>query len=146
VADLAALQIRPVAEDRLVVAADAGHRIAGDRSIAFSEIVGEPIVGVSDAALETHLAERASRLGQQLLYRVRLKRVADVGSLVAAGVGIAVLSESSLPELDRSGLAIVPLRDAWAQRRLYLCARDFQALTLPATLLARHLETPGSAT
>ena len=139
IADLGALQTQPLAEDHLVVLASANHLIASEPSVVFSDIVGEHFVGVSDAALETHLAERASRLGCQLSYRTRMRRVQDVGMLVAAGVGIAILSESSVAELDRQDLAVVPLGDAWAHRHLYLCARDFRALTPHANLLAQHL-------
>jgi DNA-binding transcriptional LysR family regulator len=139
IADLAALQLRLLAHDQLVVVINARHPIAGKQVVAFSDVVGEPFVGVSDAALETHLAERASRLGRQLHYRIQLRRVRDVGMLVEAGVGIAILPETSVAKLDRPGLAAVPLQDAWAHRRLYLCARDFGALTPHANLLAQHL-------
>jgi DNA-binding transcriptional LysR family regulator len=139
IADLAALQLRLLAHDQLVVVASAKHPIAGKQVVAFSDVIGEPFVGVSDAALETHLAERASRLGRQLHYRIQLRRVRDVGLLIEAGVGIAILSESSVAELDRPGLAAVPLQEAWAHRRLYLCTRDFDALTPHANLLAQHL-------
>jgi molybdate transport repressor ModE-like protein len=138
-ADLGALQTRPFAQDRLIVAASARHAIASRRSVAFAEIIDQPFVGLSDAALEIHLAERAQRQGHQLDYRIRLRRAQDVGSLVAAGVGLAILSDSSIGELDCRDLAIIPLDESWAHRHLYLCARDFQALTPPADLLARHL-------
>ena len=50
-------------------------------------------------------------------------------------------SRSAFVDLDRHGLAIIPLLDAWAHRHLFLCARDFQALTPHAELLARDLTT-----
>jgi DNA-binding transcriptional LysR family regulator len=143
IADLAALQVRLLADDQLVVVASAKHPIAGKQAVAFSDVVSEAFVGVSDAALETHLAERASRLGRQLHYRIQLRRVRDVGMLVEAGVGIAILSESSVAELHRSGLVTVPLREPWTHRRLYLCARDFGAMTPHASLLAQHLTNGG---
>ena len=72
----------------------------------------QPFVGVSDAALEVYLGERASRLGQQIQYRVQLRRVQDVGTLVEAGVGVAVISETSVPDLAGSGVAVTPARIA----------------------------------
>jgi hypothetical protein len=39
----------------------------------------------------------------------------------------------------RRDLAILPLSEAWATRRLYLCAREFSALTPHADLLAQQL-------
>ena len=98
----------------------------------------EPIVGMADTALETHLAERASRLGRQLNYRVQFRSVEHVAMLVEAGIGISILSHAMGHSLRRD-LAIVPLAEPWAARRLYLCARDFSALTPHADLLARQL-------
>jgi DNA-binding transcriptional LysR family regulator len=141
-ADLAKLETHVVAEDRLVVVASRAHRIGGETVVAFSEIVGEPFVGLADAALEMHLAERASRLGRQLDYRIHMRGIDNVGMLVEAGIGIAILSEASAQLLRRPGLAMVPLSEPWATRRLHLCARAFDALTPHAALLARELKTP----
>jgi DNA-binding transcriptional LysR family regulator len=144
VADLGALQTRPLVEDRLVVMASRKHRLVGQSSVAFSDVAREPLVGVSDAALETHLAERASRLGLTLNYRTRLRRAEDVAMLARAGVGLAVSSEASVADIDRRDLAILPLDDPWARRRLFLCARDFRALSPHAALLADRLAMDGA--
>lgn len=137
--DLVALQTYPVAKDQLVVVVRKTHRIGGQESVSFADIVGEAFVGLSDAALGVHLGERASRLGRQIHYRVQLRSVENVAMLVEAGVGIAILSEVSAAELHRPELAIVPLSEPWASRQLHLCARDFSALTPHANLLAQQL-------
>jgi len=138
-ADLAALQIRFIAQDQLVVVANKAHQISDRRSITFSDVVGEPFVGLSDAALEAHLGERATRLGRQIYYRIQLRRVENIAMMVEAGVGIAILSEASAKDLRHPGLVIAPLQDPWALRKLYLCARDFSALTPHAGLLTQRL-------
>lgn len=145
IADLAALQTRPLAQDQLVVVASRTHRIGDQKSVAFADIVNEPFVGLADAALEIHLGERAARLGRQINYRVQLRSVESVGMLVEAGVGIAILSEVAAAKLRSPGVAIVPLSEPWAFRRLHLCARDFSALTLHANLLAQQLMETGAA-
>ena len=91
------------------------------------------------AALETHLAERASRLGRQLHYRIQIRSIEHVGMLVEAGIGMAILSEASARTLRGRRLAILPLSEPWAARRLHLRARDFAALTPHADLLAKQL-------
>jgi DNA-binding transcriptional LysR family regulator len=141
-ADLAALETHAIAQDQLVVVASPTHRIGGQRSIAFADVVDEPFVGLSDAALEAHLGERAARLGRPIHYRIQLRRTDSVAMLVKSGVGIAILTETSAKDLAHLGLAIVPLRDPWALRQLYLCARNFSALTPHAGLLARQLMEP----
>ncbi|MDG0026201.1 LysR family transcriptional regulator [Trinickia sp. Y13] len=138
ITDLANLQTYLIAEDELVVVASRTHRLGTQASVAFTETLGEPVVGMADTALETHLAERASRLGRQLYYRVQFRSVEHVAMLVEAGVGVSILPKALASTLRRD-LAILPLSEAWAARRLYLCARDFLALTPHADLLARQL-------
>lgn len=137
-ADLGMLQTHLIAHDQLVVVASHAHRLARESSVAFADVLDEPIVGMADTALETHLAERASRLGRQLDYRIQLRNSEHVAMHVEAGVGISILSEGMAKTLRRD-LVIVPLSEAWATRRLYLCARDFSALTPHADLLAQQL-------
>ena len=138
-ADLSTLQTHVIAEDQLVVVAACTHRIGDQRSVAFSDIVGEAFVGLSDAALEIYLGEHASRLGRQMNYRVQLRSVENIGMLIEAGIGIAILSAASAAELQRPGLVILPLLEPWASRQLHLCVRDFTALTPHVDLFAQQL-------
>lgn len=97
-----------------------------------------------DSALETHLAQRAARLGHQLDYRIQLRNTAQVASYVEAGIGISILSGALAGTIGR-GVAVLTLAEAWAARQLYLCTRDFSTLTPHAGLLARQLleQIPG---
>jgi DNA-binding transcriptional LysR family regulator len=137
--DLSALQIRVIAQDQLVVVVNQDHRFSRRESVSFAEVLDEPFVGLSDAALEAHLAERASRLGRQLHYRVQLRQIEYIATLVAAGVGIAILSEASIRQIGDLAVTTIPLADDWALRQLHLCARDFSTLTPHANLLVRYL-------
>ncbi|WP_332672294.1 LysR substrate-binding domain-containing protein [Aromatoleum sp.] len=138
ITDLGMLQTHLIASDRLVVVASRAHRLARQSNVAFADILDEPIVGMADTALETHLAERASRMGRQLDYRIQLRNTEHVAMHVEAGIGISILSDALARALRRD-LAILPLSEAWATRQLYLCTRDFSALTPHADLLAQQL-------
>lgn len=138
VTDLGTLQTHLIASDQLVVVASHAHPVARQETLTFADILDEPIVGMADTALEAHLAERASRLGRQLDYRIGLRQLDNVAMYVEAGIGISIMS-GALARSIRRDLAILPLEEAWASRRLYLCARDFAALTPHADLLARQL-------
>ena len=106
--------------------------------MAFADILDEPIVGLKDAALETHLGERASRLGRQFDYRVQLRSTEMVAMHVEAGIGVSIMSDAAARAIHRD-VAVLPLAEAWATRRIYLCARDFAALPPHTQLLARQL-------
>jgi len=138
VTDLGTLQTHLITDDQLVVVVDRSHRLARQSTVTFADVLAEPIVGMADTALATHLAERASRLGRQLDYRIQLRNIDHVGMHVEAGIGISILSDVVAKALHRD-LAILPLSEDWATRRLYLCARDFAALTPHARLLAQQL-------
>lgn len=137
-ADLGTLQTHLLATDQLVVLANPSHRLAGQARVAFADILGEPLVGMADTALQAYLAERAARLGRQLDYRIRLRNTQNVAMHVEAGIGISILSDAVARNLGRD-LLILPLSEAWATRRLHLCARDFAALPPHAGLLAQQL-------
>jgi DNA-binding transcriptional LysR family regulator len=139
ITDLTALQASLLAQDRLVVVASKRHRFHDRSSLGFIDIVDEPFVGLSDGALEIHLGEHAARLGRQMDYRIKLRGVEDIGMLVEAGIGIAVISEASIAHLRAPELTIAPLAEPWAVRSLYICARDFSALSPHARLLAKRL-------
>ncbi|WP_118183714.1 LysR substrate-binding domain-containing protein [Paraburkholderia phosphatilytica] len=144
IADLSALQTHLIAQDQLVVIAPHEHHIVTGRPVVFADLLDEAFVGVADAALEMHLAERASRLGRQLNHRIRLHGIENVAMLVEAGVGIAILSQASIEAVRHRRVTIAPLSDRWATRQLHLCARDFATLTRHARLLAQQL-TDGAA-
>lgn len=137
-ADLGTLQRHRIATDQLVVVTCRTHRLAGAAHVAFADLFDEPMVGLADTALEAHLGERAARLGRQLDYRIRLRHQDSLVMQVAAGVGIAILSEAVARTLGHD-VSIVPLAEPWAARKLYLCARDFATLTPHANLLAQQL-------
>jgi DNA-binding transcriptional LysR family regulator len=137
IADLTGLQIRLIAEDQLVVVRRA-HLRYKERSTRFLDVVEESFVGLSDAALEVHLGEHASRLGRHLNFRARLRSVSQVAMLVEAGVGIAILPKACTEELSKRGLSISRLVEPWAFRKLCLCARDFSVLAPHVKLLAQQ--------
>jgi DNA-binding transcriptional LysR family regulator len=60
--------------------------------------------------------------------------------MVAAGVGIAVVPEAAAKRCAQSmPIAMIRIRDAWANRKLVICARSFKTLPRPARQLVEHL-------
>jgi DNA-binding transcriptional LysR family regulator len=139
VVDLGVLHTYPVMQDQLALVVSASHRLARRDSVAFADLLGEPFVGLSDAALEQHLAAHASRLGRRLHYRIRLRSIDAIVRLVAADVGLAILSHAVVAGFRVPSVAVVPLADGWANRKLTLCVRDLERLTPHARLLAGRI-------
>ncbi len=128
-------------EDRLALVTARRGKLAGRRQIDFLEVAGHDFVGLTNAtALQVHISKHAARLGMRLHFRARLRDFDAICRMVAADVGIAVMPETAAKRCARSmPIATVKIRDAWADRKLVICARSFTSLPRPAKLLVEHL-------
>lgn len=114
---------------------------AGRRQIDFQEAGTSDFVGLtSTTALQVHIAKHAARLGMRLRFRARLRDFDAICQMVAADVGMAVVPEAAAKRCAAfMPIAMIRIRDPWANRRLAICARSFKTLPRPAKLLVEHL-------
>src|ERR1700686_3959991 len=128
-------------EDRLTLVTARRGDLAGRRQLDFAELAGRDFVGLTNStALQIHIAKHAVRLGVRLRFRARLRDFDAICQLVAAGVGVAVVPEAAARRCARSmPIAMIRIRDSWANRKLVICARSFKALPRPAKQLVEHL-------
>jgi DNA-binding transcriptional LysR family regulator len=128
-------------EDRLMLVTARRADFAGRRQIDFLEAGSCDFVGLTNStALQIHISKHAARLGMRLRFRARLRDFDAICQLVAAGVGVAVVPEAAAKRCARAmPIAMVGIRDAWANRKLAICARSFKSLPRPAELLVDHL-------
>jgi DNA-binding transcriptional LysR family regulator len=140
-ADLAGLEVHPWRPDPLVLVVPRGHPWATRAEIGLAEVAGAPLVGLAEAsALHAHLAQHARRLGQRLLYRVRLRSFEAVCTLVGQGVGVGIVPRAVAQRCARAAsVQRVPLSDAFAARALVLGWRSEATLTPAAERLVAHL-------
>jgi DNA-binding transcriptional LysR family regulator len=140
-ADLSGLEVMPFRSDQLVLVVPRGHTLAGRRRIAFGEALGSEFVGLSgEVALGGHLAGHAARAGGRMRTRVRVRGLDAACRMVALGAGVAVVPEAAAkPWEERGALAVIPLEDPWAERRLVVAVRRLDALPSHARRLAEHL-------
>jgi DNA-binding transcriptional LysR family regulator len=142
------IAVHPFLPNEHVVVAPAGHWAEG-RRLALADLAGEPFLlretgSGSRHAIDHHLAT----LGLQLDVRLSIASNEAICDLVAAGMGLAVLSRHAL-EADpgRDGLAVLdvdgfPLRHMWNVVHL-----RGKVLSLPArAFLAELLEVAGTPT
>ena len=128
-------------EDRLALVAPRRGKWASRRQIDFHELAGHDFIGLTNTtALQLHITRHAARLGMRLHFRARLRDFDAICRLVAADVGIAVVPETAARRCARTmPIATVKIRDAWADRKVVICARSFKSLPRPAKLLVEHL-------
>mgnify|MGYP006189931413 CR=1 FL=1 len=78
--------------------------------------------------------------GKTLAHRVLVSNFDAALRVVRANLAISVVPrEVAAPFAQTAPVRIVPLSDAWAQRRFAICYRDEQALSPAAQLLVKHL-------
>jgi DNA-binding transcriptional LysR family regulator len=127
--------------DVLVAVLPKNHALRGKR-VAFAKLLQYDFVGLeSDTVISRLLADAASAAGQPLRLRVQLKGFDVVAKMIQAGLGIGVLPEGAAASFARPmGLRLVPLTDAWAKRRMWVCVRDYASLPASARQLVDHLK------
>lgn len=128
-------------DDRLVLVVPHKDELAGRRQVDFREVVTRDFVGlVTSSALHAHVSGHAAKLGARLRFRARLNNFDAIGQMVAGNIGVAVMPEVAARRCARSmKIAVVRMRDSWADRRLSICARSFKELPRPAQQLVEHL-------
>ena len=134
------LQAFDYRRDRLVAVVPRKHALRG-KPIAFAKLLDFDFVGLEgDTALSKLLAARASAEQKSLRLRVQVKSFDVVARMIQAGLGIGVLPETAAKSFAGAmGLRLVPLADDWAERRMLLCVRDYDALPFIARQLVDHL-------
>jgi DNA-binding transcriptional LysR family regulator len=139
-ADTGLLETIPLMTDQLVFVAPAAHPLGDRKTVAFAELLDESFVGLTAGALYDHLAGHALRLGRRLNYRVRLRSFDAVLRLIEAGAGVGILPRAAIDDMRSEALAILPLSDVWAARRLMLCARRFDVLGVHARAMVAEIQ------
>ena len=142
-ADLEGLETRPYRRDRLAIVAHASHPIARRRRCSFEETLAFEHVGLpASTAVHTMLARAMPRSSARPSAIARWCRTFDASlRCVRANLGIAVMpSEVATPFAAGFDLRVVPLTDAWAERRFAICFRSHEGLSPSARLLVAHLE------
>jgi DNA-binding transcriptional LysR family regulator len=106
------LASRLVARERLVVAVPQGHRLAGDEPVRLAELRDEDLVGygVPDSVVDGAVTRACLAAGFLPRRGPQAAQNPVLLTLVAAGLGVAVLPESALA-LQVHGVHLVPVAD-----------------------------------
>jgi len=139
--DLRGLQHRPYRRDLLALAVHPDHPLASETSLRFVQTLEHEHVGLRPStAVHAMLQRAAATAGKTVSYRVIVSSFDAAFRVVAAGLGISVVpvevAEAYLPVL---GIKIIPLTDAWAQRRFVVCFKSFDALQPAAQRMVEYL-------
>ena len=141
------LQQVPYRHDHLAVVVHADHPLAektrgkAKASCWFVDTLAYEHVGLqSSTAVNSMLLRAAALAGSPLKYRTQVSTFEATLRVVKAGLGISIIPiEIAAPYASVTGLKVLPLKDAWAQRRFCICFRDQASLPKAAQMLLDFL-------
>ncbi len=137
------LNIRFFREDRLVAVFPTAQCPRQKAGVPFTDLLQYPFVGLpSESGLSRFIQNQAIQYGRGIHYRVRVRSLDAVVSLVADEVGIAILPETTARRLASPKIDWLPLADPWANRKLLLCTASDATLAGPAAVLLDFLSDP----
>ncbi|WP_426238055.1 LysR substrate-binding domain-containing protein [Pseudomonas sp. TWP3-2] len=141
--DTSDLQTQPFRDDPLVLIAPLDHPLANADAVSFSEALRHDFVGLgSDSALAIYLEEQALHSGARMQMRIRAESFDGVLRMVAHGAGLAIVPQAAVERATRQPFKTIALNEAWARRKLLLCAREFAAMPAYASALLQALTLP----
>jgi len=145
--DMAGVEWKPSRHDRLSVVVSINHPLANRDQIAFAETLDYEQVGLHLGGPVTHLLRRESiRVGKVLRYRVLAPTFDAMIGAVTSGLWVAIIPAGvALHYARSSGIAVIPLTDAWKERQFAVCCRSRRALPKPAAELFNHLLAAGES-
>ena len=140
-ADLSGLQTRNYRSDHLAIVAHESHPVAQLPTVRFADVLSYEFVSMPAlSAVQVLLARAAAVEGKTLAHRVLVSNFDAALRVVRANLAISVVPrEVAAPFAQTAPVRVVPLSDAWAQRRFAICYRGEQALSPAAQLLVQHL-------
>jgi DNA-binding transcriptional LysR family regulator len=120
------------------------HPLAGAERMAFTDTLDFDHVGVHpDSAMYTMLRRLAAEQGKTVKFRIHVSTFEAVCRMVRAQLGLAVAPQEAVGTYsqvtDGEALRVIPLTDPWAQRRLIVCVRRYDALPVASRMLVDHL-------
>jgi len=136
-ADTAGLACRPFRADPLVLVVPAGHALERRRTVALGDLTDADWVGLGeDSALQQLVTRQVRRSGRRVTVRARVRSLEAVCAMVGQGIGVGIVPEAVALRARRgTGIRLVRLQDAWAQRSLLVCTRSHGQLPAHAKKL-----------
>lgn len=139
--DTSDLQTRPFRADPLALIMPLDHPLQTEQNVHFSQTLDYEFVGLAvNSALAIYLEEQALHVGKRLHIRVRAEGFDAAMRMVSHGAGLSIVPQAAVERWQ--GLRhfkSVPLNESWADRKLLLCATDFDALPGYAQMLLEAL-------
>ncbi len=124
------LQTLEFSDDPLVLICPIDHELQQQSTLQLADVLHYPFVGLMQYhSLQQSIETQAKLLGCAIQYRLRLPNFATIAQVVANGVGIAIMPKRAANRLKSVyPFQQIELTGDWANRKLLLAAKNFDAL------------------
>jgi DNA-binding transcriptional LysR family regulator len=124
------LQTLEFSDDPLVLICPMEHELQQQSTLKLADVLNYPFVGLMQYhSLQQSIETQAKLLGCAIQYRLRLPNFAAIAQVVANGVGIAIMPKRAANRLQSVyPFQQIELTGDWANRKLLLAAKNFDAL------------------
>ena len=135
------LETFPYCTDRIAVVMPADHPLARVPEMKFADVLDDDLIALeSGSSMMRLLAEQAVIVERTLQLRVAVRSFEAVCRMVQAGLGLGLLPYQAASVLGKGlGLAVRPLAEEWAERRMLICVRKERATNSSLTKLLDYL-------
>ena len=135
----------PIIDDELLLICSEDDPLARNDSASWKAFTTRPYIMNGPASSLRPLVKHAfEHTGITVRARYESMNLPVTARMVAAGLGIAVLSSLSRSVVNPDGLAFVPLRDPPVSRRIGVLTRKGRSLSAPANQFLSHLIENGA--
>ncbi|MFG1791169.1 LysR family transcriptional regulator [Nocardia sp. NPDC049149] len=134
------LEVEPLCDGSLVVIGQTGGILAGRSTVTYREVAEHPLVGLdTGSSLQQWIERNVGADGGPLArHRTRVAHLSTVITLVAAGVGLAIVPRNAVVA-DQS-VQVCELADAWSRRHHLLAwGTKAKASSTALAALAQHI-------
>lgn len=139
------LDSRPYQTQRLVLVTPLSHPLATAPVVRLKDLHDVDMIGLTEtSALSEFLRVVSEEHGMPLTIRVRVNSFETIASLVSSSLGAAIVPEPMARKYQAFyRLAMLGIDEAWAERRLVVCAPSFEALPVYARQFVDQLQEAG---
>lgn len=126
------LESRPFRQYSMVVITSFDHPLVGRESISLEEAFEYDYVGlVQGSKSHSCISQVAYTINKPLRIRIQVSNFEVLATMVAANLGLGILSESAARRYAKSmPISVIPITDSWAERESYVCVRNLKELPL----------------
>jgi LysR family transcriptional regulator, transcriptional activator of the cysJI operon len=141
-AAISGVRLLPFHVDRLVLAVPAGHDLAGRPSVCFEEATSYPFVmRTPESGTRLLIEQRLGARFERVAIALELEGNEEIVSCIEAGIGLAILSETSLARAAALGTVVaLEITDVDFSRAFFVAVPE-RPLSQPAALFAEWLST-----